>query len=286
MIQPGFMSTLNSSSFRFSALSAKPLRIKARLAAVMWALCASAIATFATLPAAAHATAWQQLPAIVNAVGDAQVSPEGLELILPLVAEDGSSVPLTVKAGPGQRITRLSVFATQNPTPEIAIFEFGPEVPTLNLSTRIRLSDSQPVVAVAHTEDGRVLLAHRQVRVTTSGCIAPAKSDPSSEMKARVRVPKQWKAGTAEEIVTMISHPMITGLAEDAQGNTPEQRIIKSFEITLNDRPILRSTFFRSLAANPYLRFDAAPIEPGELNFKWTESSGQVVEETESISVS
>lgn len=254
--------------------------------ALLPAICVVALTWLAWLPSVSQASPWQQVPAIVDAVGTAPTTSEGLELVLPLVAEDGSSVPLTIKANAGQRITRLRVFAPENPTPEIAVFEFGPDVPTLNLSTRIRLSDSQTVVAVAHTEDGRVLLAQRDVRVTTSGCVAPAQSDPSNEMNARVRVPGKWKAGASEEIVTMISHPMITGLVQDAQGNTPEQRIIESFEITLNDRPILRSTFFRSLAANPYLRFDAAPTEAGELKFKWVESTGEVAEETETISVS
>lgn len=247
---------------------------------------AAAAAIILLAPTAALANAWQQLPAIRDAVGNASVSNQGLELSLPLVAEDGSSVPLSIKAADGLRITRLSLFATGNPTPEVAVFEFGPEVPTLNLSTRIRLSDSQAVVAVAHTEDGQVLLAQRDVRVTTSGCIAPARSDPANEMNARVRVPKSWDAGSPGEVVTMISHPMITGLAEDAQGNTPQQRIIESFEVTLNGRPVLRSSFFRSLAANPYLRFDAAPEEAGELQFKWVEDTGKVVEETETARVS
>ncbi|WP_397475558.1 thiosulfate oxidation carrier protein SoxY [Pusillimonas sp.] len=243
-------------------------------------------AAVALAPSTVLANAWRQTPAIADAVGDAQVETQGLELSLPLVAEDGSSVPLSIKAVEGGRITRLSLFATGNPTPEVAVFEFGPEVPTLSLSTRIRLSESQTVVAVAHAEDGRVLLAQRDVRVTTSGCIAPAQSDPSNEMNARVRVPKAWKVGSTNEVTTMISHPMITGLAEDAQGNTPEQRIIESLEITLDDRLVLRSSFFRSLAANPYLRFDAAPHEAGTLLFKWVEDTGKTVEETETVRLS
>lgn len=270
------MKTASSASLNFVA--SPPRR---RLLGLAVAGAATALAPFAVM-----ANAWQKTPAIVDAVGEAHVETQGLELSLPLVAEDGSSVPLSIKAADGIRITRLSLFATGNPTPEVAVFEFGPEIPTLSLSTRIRLSDSQMVVAVATTEDGRVLLAQRDVRVTTSGCIAPAQSDPSNEMNARVRVPKAWEAGSAQEVVTMISHPMITGLAEDAQGNTPEQRIIESFEITLNDRPLLRSSFFRSLAANPYLRFDAAPREAGTLHFKWVENTGRTVEETETVRLS
>lgn len=266
--------TVPSSVFR----DATPSRARRRLLGLAAAGAATLLA-----PAVGMAQEWRRLPAIRDAVGGAEAAAQGLELSLPLVAEDGSSVPLTVKVAEGPRITRLSLFATGNPTPEVATFEFGPEAPVLNLSTRIRLSESQTVVAVAHTDDGRVLLAQREVRVTTSGCIAPAQSDPGSEMKARVRIPKTWKAGSAGEVVTMISHPMVTGLAQDAQGDTPPQRIIETFEVSLDGRPLLRSSFFRSLAANPYLRFDLAPGQAGSLKFKWVEDTGRTVEETEAV---
>lgn len=236
----------------------------------------------------AQSPAWQLIDVIRDSIGDAAVAREGLSLTLPLVAEDGSSVPMKVSstiAGQGARIQRLQIFAPSNPTPEVAVFEFGPDVPAVNLSTRIRLSESQTVVAVAHTEDGRVYVAERPVRVTTSGCVAPAQADPSNEMRARVRVPKSWKPGAMEEILTMISHPMVTGLAQDTSGTTPPTRIIDRFEATLEGRPVVRAQFFRSLAANPYLKFEIAPQQSGDMNFVWTEDTGRQVELAESIRV-
>ena len=234
---------------------------------------------------ASAAPVWRQLEAAVRSIGDATVEASGLELTLPLVAEDGSSVPLTVastglKSG---RIHRLEIFAPANPTPEVAVFEFGPEIKHLNLSMRIRLSESQSVIAVAHTEDGRAIVAERAVRVTVSGCVAPAKSDPAAEMNARVRVPKAWPNGQSGEVLTMISHPMITGLAADASGQTPPARIIESFQTTLNGQPVLKARYFRSLAANPYLKFELAPNQEGELQFEWVEDTGKTVEVSEKL---
>jgi|SRR5690554_5650800 len=235
-------------------------------------------------PSFAGATSvWRQLAAARNSVGDAAVLEEGLQLTLPLVAEDGSSVPLSIKSNTPSRITRLELFAPANPTPEVAVFEFGPEIQSVNLTTRIRLSESQTVIAVAHTEDGKAVVAERPVRVTVSGCVAPAKSDPSAEMKARVRTPKSWAAGTSAEVLTMISHPMVTGLAEDASGSTPPTRIIEKFEATLNGQPVLQARYFRSLAANPYLKFEVAPRHEGELQFRWIEDTGRSVEHTEPV---
>lgn len=230
-------------------------------------------------PQWAQAQSWRQVDVIRRAVGDAALSDSGLELSLPLVAEDGSSVPLAIRSEKllGARITRLEIFAPANPTPEVAVFEFGPEITTLNLSTRIRLSDSQTVVAIGHTDDGRVIVAERPVRVTVSGCIAPAKSDPASEMQARVRVPKSWSSEAPAEVLTMISHPMVTGLARDANGNTQPTRIIEQFEARLAGESVLSARFFRSLAANPYLKFDILPQREGELQFEWVEDTGRTV---------
>lgn len=231
------------------------------------------------------APVWRQLEVAVNSVGNATVMEDGLELTLPLVAEDGSSVPLSIssKTLNAGRIERLEIFAPANPTPEVAVFEFGPEISTVNLSTRIRLSESQTVIAIAHTDDGRAIVAERAVRVTVSGCVAPAKSDPASEMNARVRVPKKWSGGSAGEVLTMISHPMVTGLAADASGDMPPTRIIESFQTTLNGQPVLKARYFRSLAANPYLKFEFAPQTEGELQFQWVEDTGKSVEVSEQV---
>jgi len=239
-------------------------------------------------PGGAIASAiWRQLDAAVQSVGQSEILDSGLQLTLPLVAEDGSSVPLTVSSNglQGRRIERLEIFAPNNPTPEVAIFEFGPDVSRVELMTRIRLSESQTVIAVAHTSDGKVIVAERAVRVTVSGCIAPAKSDPASEMKARVRVPQSWTTGDTGEVLTMISHPMITGLAADASGNTPSERIIRSFQASLEGEPVVKAQYFRSLSANPYLKFQFAPSKAGELHFEWTEDTGRKVEVTEKVSL-
>lgn len=248
----------------------------------------SSAASILLLPAMSAAQAWRQVDPAVKQIGDAPVFEQGLQLNLPLVAEDGSSVPLTVTSDgtSSGRIKRLAVFAPANPTPEVAMFEFGEAIERVNLSTRIRLSESQTVVAVAHTEDGKAIVAERAVRVTVSGCVAPAKSDPSAEMNARVRVPKKWESNGSGEVLTMISHPMITGLVADVAGNKPEQRIVQAFKAELNGAPVLTARFFRSLAANPYLKFDMTPKSSGELTFEWVENTGRSVQAREVVQLS
>ncbi|SHG80862.1 thiosulfate oxidation carrier protein SoxY [Pollutimonas bauzanensis] len=255
-----------------------------RRAVLRFALAGASGALLASPPA--RAQTWRQVAAVRNHIGDATVLTGGLLIGLPLVAEDGSAVPLEIKSDKrliAAPIRHLEIFAPRNPTPEVAAFDFGPEVATLNIATRIRLSESQTVIVVAHGSDGRIFIAEREVRVTTSGCIAPAQSDRSEEMKARVRMPRSWQAGASGEVLTMISHPMATGLAKDAQGNTPPQRIIETFEATLDGRPLVKARYHRSLAVNPYLRFDVAPQRGGDMRFKWTEDTGRSTEHKEIV---
>lgn len=241
------------------------------------------------IPLRGHAQSSLGIEAVRNYIGQAQPSHDELVLTLPLVAEDGSAVPLTIESSQhanGPTIERLAIFAPGNPTPEVAEFRFGPNIDTLKLSTRIRLSESQTVIAVAHTDNGKVLVAERAVRVTTSGCIAPAQADLANEMKARVRLPKSWKRGEAGEVLTMITHPMTTGLTQDTSGAIVPQRIIKTFTATLGQEPVITATYHRSLSINPYLRFDMKPQQGGDMRFEWTEDTGRTVAHQETIQLS
>jgi sulfur-oxidizing protein SoxY len=238
----------------------------------------------------AWAQAWEKLEAARKAVGDAKPLTDGLVLELPLVSEDGSNVPLTVRAESPMTddsyIQSIQLFASRNPSPDIAEFEFSPLAGRAHITTRVRLNESQTVIAVARTNKNVVLTASREVRITTSGCFSRADNyQTSQEMQARVRLPEKVQPGTPAEVLTLINHPMETGLREGADGKIMPQRIIKSFETTIDGKPILKVTLHRSLAANPYLRFFVAPKASGKIAFKWTEDTGRVAEQATTLAV-
>ncbi len=245
----------------------------------------------AVLPAIAQAPVWQGLDAVTALVGANLQQGQVVKVDLPLVSEDGSSVALSIVAdqplAQGVFIQHLDIFAPANPTPEVASFEFGPEMSPLNLGLRIRLSESQTVVVVARTSDGRAFVSERAIRITTSGCIAGAASpDKSQEMKERVRLPKSFVAGKPAEVLTMITHPMQTGLVPDASGKMPEIRIIENFNATLGDQPVIKARFYRSLAANPYVRFTLVADETSELTLTWSEDTGRQTQHKAKVMVS
>jgi len=130
-----------------------------------------------TLAAGAGAAALAGLPmgalaapvdeAIAAYVGTADVPETGVTLIAPEIAENGATVPVSVEA-PGA--VELRLFSTKNPFPNIGRFIFGPGSGAPVIATRIRLGETQDVVAIAKYADGSFAMAKAEVKVTIGGC--------------------------------------------------------------------------------------------------------------------
>lgn len=234
-------------------------------------------------PAMAQAAPWSRLGEARKLIGDATPVTTGLTMDLPLLSEDGSSVPLTVTADSpmtaDDHIVSIALFASRNPSAEIAEFRFTPLAGRAQLQTRVRLNETQTVIAVARTSKGIVHATSRDIRITTSGCLMRAGgSESAGEMQPRVRAPARGRRGEPVEILTLISHPMETGLREAPGGGMVPERIIRSFVARLGGETVIEATFHRSLGANPYLRFFVRPQASGTLAMTWTEDSGRTAE--------
>lgn len=96
-----------------------------------------------------------------------------VRLELPELAENGNTVPLSVAVegpmGEGVHVQEILVVAPANPNARVIRFRFSPmSVP--EASTRIRLAETQDVMAVAKLSDGTFFSASRQIKVTIGGC--------------------------------------------------------------------------------------------------------------------
>lgn len=105
--------------------------------------------------------------AIQEFTGGAALGEGVLELTAPEIAENGNTVPIVVTA-PGA--ASIMVLADGNPVPNVATFNFGKLNSSRSASTRIRLSKTQDVIAVAKMEDGTFQIAKANVKVTIGGC--------------------------------------------------------------------------------------------------------------------
>ena len=90
----------------------------------------------------------------------------GVLLDMPEIADNGGAVPVRV-AAEGAR--RIALFSDRNPNPGVAVFSFGRSAPAA-ATIRIRLAESQNVIAVAEMADGTFRRTSRSIAVTVGGC--------------------------------------------------------------------------------------------------------------------
>lgn len=110
------------------------------------------------------------LEAMIRKVtGGAPVQRGRVQLDIPTLADNGNSVSLKVGID-GGRVRSIHLFAPRNPRPNLANFHFGAGAGRVQVSTRIRLSGSQTVLAIAALEDGSFWSASAEVAVTVSAC--------------------------------------------------------------------------------------------------------------------
>lgn len=122
-------------------------------------------ATIAMVPMKASASAVDE--AISAFTGGAAITDGGVTVIAPEIAENGENVPVEVEA-PGA--AEIFLLATGNPTPSVAKVRFGEASGAPRISTRIRLGETQDVVAIAKLTDGSFVRGATEVRVTIGGC--------------------------------------------------------------------------------------------------------------------
>jgi sulfur-oxidizing protein SoxY len=112
--------------------------------------------------------------AIRNVVGEAVVRTGRVKLEVPPLVENGNTVPMTVSVQSPMtaedHVKSIHVFNETNPQPNIDNFYLGPQAGRAQVSTRIRLADSQKIVAIARLSDDSFWSATVDVVVTLAAC--------------------------------------------------------------------------------------------------------------------
>jgi sulfur-oxidizing protein SoxY len=135
---------------------------------------AGGAAVFAVILRPAEATPASLAAAIRNVVGSEPVKTGKVKLEVPPLVENGNTVPMTVSVAspmaPEDHVRSIHVFNEKNPQPNIGNFYLGPQSGRAQVSTRIRLADTQKVVAIARLSDGSFWSASVDVVVTLAAC--------------------------------------------------------------------------------------------------------------------
>lgn len=95
-----------------------------------------------------------------------------MKLELPLIAENGAVVPVSVEVTPPAQgyVKSIYIVSDKNRRPMNVKFNFSPGASLPVVGTNLRLNTTGDVRAIAELSDGTLLMAKRQVKVTVGGC--------------------------------------------------------------------------------------------------------------------
>jgi sulfur-oxidizing protein SoxY len=123
----------------------------------------------------AGATPDKMAVAIRAFVGEAKVTEGRVKLDLPPLIENGNAVSLTVAVESpmteADHVKSIQIFNEKNPQPNILNVHLGARAGRARVSTRIRLADTQTLVAIAQMSDGSFWSGSAHVIVTLPACV-------------------------------------------------------------------------------------------------------------------
>lgn len=100
-----------------------------------------------------------------------------IKLELPLIAEDGGNVAVSVDASwpvsGTPQASHIYIVSDKNRRPMLAKFSFTPESGKAFIATSVRLATTTDVRAIVEMSDGTLYTVAKHVRVTISGCDLP-----------------------------------------------------------------------------------------------------------------
>jgi sulfur-oxidizing protein SoxY len=123
----------------------------------------------------ARATPAAMDAAIKKVTGSAPLRRGKVTLDLPPIVENGNTVSLDVSVESpmtlNEHVKAIHIFNEKNPQPNVISARLGPRAGQAKVSTRIRLADSQKVIAVAEMSDGTFWTDDVDVVVTIAACL-------------------------------------------------------------------------------------------------------------------
>ena len=123
----------------------------------------------------AQATPETMKSAIRQIVGEARVKPGKIKLDLPPLVENGNSVTMSVTVDSPMtakdHVKAIHVFTEKNPQSNVISVLLGPRAGKADIQTRVRLADTQSVIAICEMSDGSFWSDTVDVIITLGACL-------------------------------------------------------------------------------------------------------------------
>lgn len=232
------------------------------------------------LPSAAHdATSpeWDKIRASLFAGRTLQPGQDVVQLIVPLRAAYGASVPVKVVSKlpqkPERYVRRLWLVIDKNPSPVAAVLDLTTEVGQADFETRLRVDEYSHVRVVAELSGGEFHTDSRYVK-TSGGCSAPPNRDnPQLIGKTIVKLAGELQMERPTTADVTVIHPNDTGFELNQQTVMYiPPHFVRSIRVSYAGRKVFDADLDFSVSENPTLRFNFLPHGPGQLRAEVTDS--------------
>jgi sulfur-oxidizing protein SoxY len=128
-----------------------------------------------SLPMQANASEADLIAARTKLFGNRPITEGRVTVQLPPIAENGHSVPLQVSVDSpmteADYVKQVAILSPRNPLPLIGQFHLTPLSGRAVVSTRIRMSGTQAIQAVAEMSDGSLWSGSMETVVTLAACV-------------------------------------------------------------------------------------------------------------------
>lgn len=113
--------------------------------------------------------------AIRQVIGNKPVTQGRVHLDIPPLVENGNTVSCSVSVDSpmteADHVKAIHIFNEKNPQPNVISVTLGPRAGRARFSTRIRLADTQKVIAIAQLSDGSCWSDSADVVITLGACL-------------------------------------------------------------------------------------------------------------------
>jgi|EndMetStandDraft_4_1072995.scaffolds.fasta_scaffold196831_2 sulfur-oxidizing protein SoxY len=226
------------------------------------------------LPApAAHTDSsgeWEQLRGKLFGTRPIDTSRSRVQLIVPLRAAYGASVPVKIVSQqpqlPDLYVKKMVLLVDKNPSPVAAVIELTPLVGQADLETRLRVDEYSHIRVIAEMSNGELHMDSRYVKVS-GGCSAPPNRDQLHNIgKTVLKLPAGLHLNAPTAAQVQVVHPNDTGFElNHVTVMYIPPHFVRTIKVTYDGEKVLDAELDFSISENPALRFNFVPHAEGLL---------------------
>jgi sulfur-oxidizing protein SoxY len=225
------------------------------------------------LPSASHTDSspeWEKLRAKLFGTRPITAGAGKVQLIVPLRAAYGASVPVKIVSGLAQKpelfVKRIVVLVDKNPSPVAAVLDLTTEVGQADFETRLRVDEYSHIRVISELSSGELHMDSRYVKVS-GGCSAPPNRDQLHNLgKTVFKLPADVKLDAPTTADVQVVHPNDTGFElNNVTVMFIPPHFVRSLKVSYDGRKVFDAELDFSISENPSFRFNFVPHGAGVL---------------------